>query len=327
MQAHIVTIALAAFAAVAAGPILAQPAPAPDAAAQAAERQRQQDAIPDTPGTGRYAALKEIDPGLAEHVVYRPANLDALGATKLGVYVFGNGGCTDDGASARLHLLEVASHGYLAIAPGRIYNGPGKTQRASERPAPTGPGGPAATLAVALRESIDWALAENTRKGSRYFGRIDPAAVAISGYSCGGVQALANAKDARVATMVIMNSGLFVNGPTRMGGIETGKELLADIHVPTLYILGGPTDIAYENGMDDFAHIAHVPVAVANIDTGHGGTYWEPNGGANAQVVVRWLDWRLRGDGAGGRAFLGAQCGLCTDSKWKFEAKGLDALK
>src|SRR5262245_46074651 len=282
--------------------------PAPQAAAQAAERQRQQDAMPDTVGTGRFPALKEVDAGFAEHVIYRPANLDALGAVKLGVYVFGNGGCTDDGASARLHLLEIASHGYLAIAPGRVYNGPGKTERPGSRPAPTGPGGPAATVAAQLREAIDWALAENARRDSRYFGRIDPRAVAISGYSCGGIQALANAKDPRVETVVIMNSGVFNTGPTRMGGIEVGKELLADLHTPTLYILGGSTDIAYANGMDDFARIAHVPIAVANIDTGHGGTYWESNGGAAAQVVVRWLDWRLRGDADSGRAFVGTPC-------------------
>ena len=322
MSVRIFTIAVVAFAS---GLGFAQQTPPPDAQAQAAERQRQQDAVPDTPGTARFAALKEIDPTLAEHVIYRPANLESLGSLKLGVYVFGNGGCTDDGASARLHLLEIASHGYLAIAPGRIYNGPGKTQRPAARPAPTGPGGPAATVAAQLREALDWALAENARKGSRYFGRIDPNAVAISGYSCGGVQALANAKDSRIATVVIMNSGLFVNGPTRMGGIDVGKELLADLHTPTLYILGGSTDIAYVNGMDDFARIAHVPVAVSNIETGHGGTYWEPNGGAAAQVVVGWLDWQLRGHAGAGAKFLGAQCGLCTDPKWKLETKGFAA--
>jgi dienelactone hydrolase len=321
-----VRFAMIAVFALASSSAFAQQAPAADAQAQAADRQRQQDALPDTPGTGRYAALKEVDAGLAEHVIYRPANLDSLGATKLGVYIFGNGGCTDDGASARLHLLEIASHGYLAIAPGRVYNGPGKTQRPTDRPAPAGPGGPAATVAAQLRESLDRALAENARNGSRYFGRIDPKAVAISGYSCGGVQALVNAKDARIATMVIMNSGLFVTGPTRMAGIEVGKELLADLHTPTLYILGGPTDIAYANGMDDFARLAHVPVAVANIETGHGGTYWEPNGGAAAKVVVDWLDWRLRGDAAAGRAFVGKQCGLCTDSRWKLETKNFDSL-
>jgi hypothetical protein len=301
-----------------------QPATAPAAPSQEELRQMQ-DAMPDTPGTGPHRPLKEIDPGLPDQVVYRPADLAALGQKKLGVYVFGNGACTDDGASARPHLLQVASHGYLAIAPGGIYNGPGKSERPPRPDAE--PATPlAATRAEQLRLAIDWALAENTREGSPYFGRIDPAAIAVSGFSCGGLQALAVAHDPRVATAVIMNSGVFNDGPTRMGGMEATKEVLADLHFPTLYILGGPTDIAYANGMDDFARIEHVPVAVANIDKGHGGTYWEPNGGAAAQVVVDWLEWRLRGDAQAGGAFLGANCGLCTDPAWTYEAKGFDTL-
>ncbi len=285
--------------------------------------QRKEDATPDTRGTGPYPAIKEVDPTLANHVVYRPANLAALGDKKLGVYVFGNGGCSDDGASARLHLLEVASHGYLAIAPGGIYNGPGKTQR----PPQAASADPLArTKAVELTQAIDWALAENQRKGSRYYGRIDPAMVAVAGYSCGGLQALAVAHDPRIATEVILNSGVFNDGPRRMGGVDLSKAVLKDLHYPTLYILGGPKDIAYANGMDDFSRIDKVPVAVANIETGHGGTYWEPNGGAAAQVVVEWLDWRLRGDAKAGRMFLGKDCGLCVDPKWSFQSKHFDAL-
>lgn len=306
--------------------VTAQPTQAPEQIAAAAERARAQDAVPDTAGTGAYAALKELDAGLPNHVIYRPANLGSLGAKKLGVYVFGNGGCTDDGASARLHLAEIASHGYLAIAPGQIYNGPGKSVRPPRAPVADPRTAPPVTFPRQIREAIDWALAENARQGSPYFGRIDPAAVAISGFSCGGIQALANAKDPRVATVVVMNSGLFVEGKTRMAGMEFEKTLLADLHTPTLYVLGGPTDIAYANGMDDFAKIDHVPVAVANIDKGHGGTYWEPNGGAAAAVVVRWLEWHLRGAADAGRAFLGPNCGLCTDASWKFESKGLDKL-
>ena len=294
-----------------------QPANAPTAPSPE-EQQRLQDATPDTPGTGPYRPLKEIDPSLPGHVVYRPADLAALEETKLGVYVFGNGGCTDDGASARLHLLQVASHGYLAIAPGGIYNGPGKTVRP---PRPDGADQLARTRAEQLREAIDWALAENERAGGRYFGRIDAEAIAVSGFSCGGLQALGVADDPRVATAIIMNSGVFNEGTTRMGGVEVTKDVLAALHFPTLYILGGPTDIAYENGMDDVARIDHVPVAVANIDKGHGGTYWEPNGGAAAEVVVDWLEWRLRENAAAGRTFVGAGCGLCTDPAWTYEAK------
>jgi hypothetical protein len=284
------------------------------------------DALPDTRGTGPYTALKEIDPGLADQVVYRPADLSQLGQTKLGVYAFGNGGCSNDGASARLHLLEVASHGYLAIAPGGIHNGPGKTQ-APPRPADANIETYAATRPEQLSAAIDWALAENARAGSPYYGRIDTGAIAVSGFSCGGIQALTVASDPRVSTAVIMNSGLFVEGPTRMGGMSLTKDLLTELHFPTLYILGGPTDIAYANGMDDFAHVTHLPIAVANIDKGHGGTYWEPNGGPAAEVVVDWLEWRLRGDADAGRTFLGQNCGLCANPAWKYETKGFDALR
>ena len=280
------------------------------------------DGIPDTSGTGRFAPLKEIDPGLADQVVYRPADLAALGNTKLGVYVFGNGGCSNDGASARLHLLNVASHGYLAIAPGGIYNGPGKTE-APPRPADTSIENYAPTRPTQLGAAIDWALAENERRGSRYYGRIDPQQIAISGYSCGGIQALTVAADPRVKTVVIMNSGFFVQGETRMGAMVETKSRLKDLHTPTLYVLGGPTDIAYANGMDDYEKINQVPVAVANVAKGHGGTYWEPNGGVAAEVVIEWLDWQLRGDVAASRAFVGANCGLCRDPQWEYRSKGL----
>jgi hypothetical protein len=287
-----------------------------------AQPPQDQDAIPDTPGTGPYAPIKEVDPGLADQVVYRPSDLEALGDTKLGLYIFGNGGCSNDGASARLHLLNVASHGYVAIAPGGIYNGPGKTER-PPRPDDTTIENYAPTRPQQLSAAIDWALAENARAGSRYYGRIDPGEIAISGFSCGGIQALTIAADPRVSTVVIMNSGLFVEGETRMGQMAETKDRLNDLHTPTLYLLGGPTDIAYENGMDDFAKIDHVPVAVANIDKGHGGTYWEPNGGAAADVVVDWLAWQLRGDMAASRRFVGENCGLCTDDAWTYESKRL----
>ena len=287
----------------------------------AQESESQFNNIPDTPGSGAFPAIKEVDSGLPDQVVYRPANLDALGTTKLGVYAFGNGSCTDDGAHTRLHLLEVASHGYLAIAPGGIYSGPGGTERPT--PAAQDPNA-APTTPEQLGQAIDWALAENVRPDSPYFGLIDTSAVAVSGFSCGGLQALFNAGDTRVGTVIMMNSGLFVDGPTNMAGMVGEKKLLLDLHSPILYILGGPTDIAYDEGMDDFARIEHVPAAVANIEKGHGGTYWETNGGAAAAVVVNWLNWQLRGDEKAGLMFLGEDCGLCKDPEWSFEKKRLD---
>jgi hypothetical protein len=88
---------------------------------------------PDTPGTGPYPAMKEADASLPDHVVYRPANINAMGKQKLGVVAWGNGGCSDDAASTRFHLLELASHGYLVIASGKILSGPGAPPRPDSR--------------------------------------------------------------------------------------------------------------------------------------------------------------------------------------------------
>jgi hypothetical protein len=303
-----------------------QPAPVADRAA--AERQTaENNRLPDSPGTGRFPALKEEVASLPKHVIYRPANLASIGDHKLGVVAWGNGGCSDDGASSRFHLLELASHGYLVIASGRILSGPGAAAAPEARPAaqPNQPR-PPRTLPSDLTAAIDWALAENARAGSPYFGRVDAAQVALSGWSCGGLQALIVANDARVKTVVMHNTGVLNAGPNAaIPGMDVTKDALANFHTPVIYILGGPPDIAYPNGMDDFARISHVPVAVANLAVGHGGTFQEPNGGAAASVAVSWLDWQLRGDLQAARRFVGEDCGLCSDPAWTFELKNAPA--
>jgi len=303
----------------------AQQAPQPPTPAQpdraALERQAEINKRADTPGTGRFPAMKEEIASLPRHVVYRPTDLAGLGRTKLGVVAWGNGGCSDDGASSRFHLLEIASHGYLVIASGRILSGPGAPPREPRPAAPQGQLPPPRTQISDLTDAVDWALAENTRAGSPYFGRIDPAQIAYSGWSCGGVQALQVAKDPRVKTLVIHNSGVLNSGPTNMTGTSVGKEVLQTLHTPVIYIEGGPTDIAYENGMDDFKRISHVPVAIANLPVGHGGTFNEPNGGAAASVAVSWLNWQLRGDAQSAKRFVGEDCGLCKDAQWSLQRK------
>lgn len=274
---------------------------------------------PDTPGTGPYAAMKEEIPGLPRNVVYRPANVAAMGAQKLGVVAWGNGGCSNDAASTRFHLLELASHGYLVIASGRILSGPGAPPPSGERlPFPQ-------TLPEDLTRAIDWALAENSRQGSPYFGRIDPKQVAVAGFSCGGLQAALVAGDPRIATVIMQNTGTYEGERATMPGLKVPKSTLKKFHTPVLYIIGGPTDVAYTNAMEDFRLIDHVPVAMANLPVGHGGTYHEPNGGAAAQVAVDWLNWQLRGDAKGRVRFMGADCGLCADPKWTLEKKNFPA--
>jgi len=288
---------------------------------------------PDTVGTGKYPALKEMVPSLPDHVIYRPADLSKLGHEKLGVLAWGNGGCAADGAGARFHLSEIASHGYLAIASGTILSGPGAPPHSAPPMPPPGTPGPGepgfkipppATKTSSLTEAIDWALAENKRPGSPYFERINPKWIAVSGWSCGGLQAIEIAADPRVRTIIMHNSGLFPKGASPVPEFDVGKEPLKKLHTPILYVLGGPTDIAYANGMDDFKRIDSVPAMVVNTDVGHGGTFLEPNGGRAASVAVSWLNWQLKGDKAAAKRFTGEECGLCQDPLWKVERKKID---
>lgn len=273
--------------------------------------------LPDTEGTGPYKALKEVDPGLPDHVVYRPRDLSSLHGKKLGVLVWGNGGCSDDGASGRQHLAEIASYGYLAIAPGKILNGPG----IAPRPRSTTLG--VKTTTADVLAGLDWALAENLRKGSPYYGRIDPRLTAVSGHSCGGLQAIQAAADPRIHAVIIHDSGIFANGANPITGMTVDKSLLLKLHTPILYVLGGPTDVAWPNGTDDVQRIRHVSVMLGSINVGHGGTIYEPNGGIGAQVARRWLEWQLRGDQSAGTWFKGPDCKLCTDHSWTITRKGI----
>ncbi len=292
-----------------------------DMARQEAER----DKVPDTAGDGPYPSLIEVAPSLPDHVIYRPADLSKLGKGKLGLFLWGNGACADDATSSRLHLSHIASYGYLVIAPGKWRSGPNARD---PKAAPRGRNAdgsfpPPPTTAADLTSALDWALAEDARKGSPYEGLIDQRAIAAGGFSCGGIQALEIAADPRIDTLVIQNSGLLTDPSLGIPGMELPKSALAKIHTPVIYIQGGPTDIAYANGKDDFEHIDHVPAVMVNLPTGHGGTYHEPLGGKGARIAVDWLEWQLRGDQKAAQSFTGSDCGLCGDPEVTIERKNM----
>ena len=292
--------------------------PSPEQLARAAYSE----AFPDLPGNGAYPAAKYIDDSLPQHTLYAPSDLSALGDSKLKVLLFGNGGCGNDGASARNHHLEMASHGYLVLVPGRIYSGPGAEPKPERKIDPVTKRPVTATSPQDLLAALDWAEAENARKGSELFGKLDMDKVAVSGWSCGGLQALNVAvSDDRIKTLVMHNTGTFPEGNMILDIAK--KEDLAKLSMPVIYLIGGPSDIAYPNAVDDFARIDGVPAVLANLQVGHSGTFAEPYGGRVAQVTLDWLDWQLDGDRAAARSFVGKACRLCIDPTWTIQRKGL----
>ena len=263
-------------------------------------------------GTGPYKVLMLEDPSLEAHTIFAPQDLAPFGKKNLlPVLVWGNGACTNSPWEHYKFLNEIASHGFLVIATGYI--------PMEEKPYR----GPMSTSAQQI-ESIDWAIAQNADKNSPYYGRIDVEHIAAAGMSCGGLQTLDNATDPRLTTIMICNSGLFINPGTAVPNMPMpAKDRLQEITVPVIYILGGPEDIAYENGMDDFHRLVKVPAFAANYPVGHGGTYRQDHGGEFTVPALAWLQWQLKGDQEAAKLFQGADCGLANREGWTVEKNDL----
>jgi hypothetical protein len=243
-------------------------------------------------GSGPYPARYETSGGLPNHTVYRPVNLPS---EPMPIFVWGNGGCASNGTASLNFLREIASHGFLVLANGN-------------------PNGSGSTTAAMLTQSMDWAVAENSRQGSALYGRLDTSKIAVAGWSCGGLEAYEVSADPRVTTTGIYSSGLLN---------DSNDYQLRRLTKPIAYFIGGPSDIAYPNAMDDWGKLpSGLPAFMGNLNVGHGGTYEQPNGGEFGRVTVLYLKWRLKGDRTAGANFVGATCGLCG-TQWSVQQKSL----
>ena len=261
-------------------------------------------------GTGPYPAIAEAQTELPHHTVYRPVEWPRA---PVPLYVWGNGGCSANGLAHAAYLRQIASHGYVIVALGT----PGGAA-AAPADSTTDP-----TQASQMIEAIDWAERQTAREGSAFHRRIDATKIAVGGHSCGGLQALSVSNDPRIDTTLVLDSGIYNQPGTGRSRIQVEKSQLTRLHGPVLYLLGGPSDIAYANATDDVARIDRVPVFFGSLPVGHGGTFSAPDGGDWAKVSARWLDWQLKADADAGRDFAGKDCRLCTDARWMVVQKQL----
>jgi hypothetical protein len=261
---------------------------------------------------GPYATTTETTTGTPALQVYRPRDLAAFPARDtLPILVWGNGACLADGSTFAGFLSTIASYGFLVV---------------TSAPVPDQP--QARITSATLIKALDWAQAENKRAASALAGKLNPSAVAVMGMSCGGNLALEAARDPRVRTLGMWNSGVWISGEMRTGDgtllVATTKADLAHVHSPTLYINGDSIDPALPNAADDFARLDQVPVFFGSRhNAGHAGTYSHANGGEFANIAVAWLRWQLKGDRNSATLFTGAACSLCKDPNWSVQRKRL----
>ena len=263
-------------------------------------------------GTGPYKTIMTEVEGLKAHTVFAPKDLSSV-KEPLPVLVWGNGACSNSPWEHFKFLNEIASHGYIVLATGYI--------PMEEEPYK----GEMSTTQQQI-ESIDWAEQQNANPKSPFYQKIDTKKICVAGMSCGGLQTLFNCADPRITTLMICNSGLFKmeNAAQAVGGMPMPpKDKLKEIHTPVIYILGGKEDIAYENGMDDFQRITHVPAYAINYPVGHGGTYRQSHGGEFTIPALAWLDWQLKGDKQAATMFEGEDCGLLKRKDWSISKNRL----
>jgi hypothetical protein len=261
---------------------------------------------------GPYPVVAERPTGSPRLRIYRPRELGRFPAgDSLPIVIWGNGACLADGTEFAGYLSTIASYGFLVVGSSPV------------------PGNPQARITSAdLIQALDWAQAEGARKGSPLAGKIKTDAVAVMGMSCGGNLALEAARDPRVKTLGMWNSGVWISGEMRTGDgtllVATTKKDVALVHSPTLYINGDQIDPAMANAADDVARLNQVPVFFGSRHgSGHAGTYSHANGGEFANIAVAWLRWQLKGDQTSARVFTGPDCSLCKNPDWTVQRKKL----
>jgi hypothetical protein len=269
----------------------------------------------DNGGAGTHKAIAAKDSIFPDFTIYRPTDLDfAVSKTTLPLIVFGNGGCFNTSLPFERYLNEIASFGYVVMAIGPFQDSINTLNDSIAYKY---------TYPEKMLEAIDKMTAAVHDTSCEYYLKVDLDHVAVMGQSCGGLQALAVSGDSRVTTTVCLNSAVIDPDTDRKDRIKdpvVGKEVLETLHSPVLYLTGGPSDVAYDNALDDFSRIRHVFVSMANVDVGHAGTYQEKFGGSFAAVTLQWLEWQLKDHQWAGDVFLGEDC-ICEFPGWTINSR------
>jgi hypothetical protein len=235
------------------------------------------------------------------YTIYAPTELAPNGA-KNPIVAWMSGGGT--GPNLYTLLPHLATHGFFVIASNTI---PGA--------------GTEVALGQELVQAIDWAIAENARSGSTYFGKLDENNVAAMGYSMGSLATFTMASDPRLTTTVHISGGNFM--PDRVQNLrEPAAFFCGTPGDATCNLLSATCDIAAANCDVDFRN-ATTPVFYGNFTGGHLGVLSPPLADQIRSATTAWLRWKLMADSTIAARLVGPSCTLCSDPAWKVQQKNL----
>jgi len=211
----------------------------------------------------------------SQHTYWYPTNIRSTGLQHP-VVLWGNG----TGANPQNYsglLSHLASHGFVVAAANTPNAGSGDEMLAG----------------LDNLESLD------RQSSSPFYGAVDTEKVVTSGHSQGGVGALASSNDPRVDATMPVEGAFSANGGD----------------VPTLFLAGEDDTIARPSQIygtyEDADDVPAAYVELANAD------HFTPanDGGYFPAVTTAWARWHLMGDEDAKGWFVGAGCGLCSQSQ------------
>ncbi len=247
--------------------------------------------VQDFAAMGPFETMQEA--GGASCTIFRPTTLGENGLLHP-IIVWGNGTFTTPPIYQGI-LTHWASHGFIAAAANTSNAGTGQEM-----------------LACA-----DWVLAENTRPGSAYEGKVDGEHIGASGHSQGGGGTIMAGRDARIDA----------TAPLQPFTIGLGHDVASQSQqVGPMFLMSGANDT--------------IAAPMANqqpvFDNSNVPTIWGTLAGADHLIsaigditgyrapATAWFRLHLMGDESGRNLFYGAACGLCSDTMWAVQRKDLE---
>jgi hypothetical protein len=236
----------------------------------------------DPVGSAELKNIRDLD--LALYSVFYPGCMPD--GEKFPLITWGNGTCAMPEGYGPL-LRNVASHGYIVVAPNSRYVAGGEEQ---------------------LR-GVDFMLAENDKPSSKYYQKVDTTKIGAMGHSQGASATAAAAADPRISVVILWNGGasaskpyLAVSGDRDIGLTVDGMRTAADAaSVPAAWL---------------FYH--QVPTDIAGAPTGglagHLTLMMEPE--RVMEPAVAWWDMMLKGKEEAKPMFVGSGCTLCDSTAY-----------